>query len=82
MDAVHEKGGKIFLQIWHGGRTAHPDRNGGVTPISSSPIAVEGNANTPKGVVPREATFEDIQIIKDNYRKGAENALRAGFDGI
>lgn len=70
------------MQIWHGGRTAHPDRNGGVTPISSSPLAVSGNANTPKGVVPKEATLDDIKDVIKKFRKGAENALEAGFDGI
>ena len=47
VEAVHAKGGRIFIQLWHGGRTAHPDRNGGVTPISSSPIAVNAEPLTP-----------------------------------
>lgn len=82
VQAVHDKGGKIFLQIWHGGRTSHPDRNGGVIPISSSPVAVVGWGNTLPGVVPREATHEDIKTLISNFRKAAENAKEVGFDGV
>lgn len=49
-DAVHAKGGKIFLQIWHGGRACHPLLNGGVQPVAPSPIAIVGEeVHTPEG---------------------------------
>ncbi|CDW76084.1 nadh:flavin oxidoreductase [Stylonychia lemnae] len=82
VDAVHEKGGRIFLQIWHGGRTAHPDRNGGHIPLSSSPVAVVGGGNTLPGVVPKEATLEDIKTVQENFKRAAQNAKDAGFDGV
>lgn len=74
------------MQIWHGGRAVHPDHHGGHQSISSSPLALSELAYTANGkvphVAPREATDEDLeQIIKD-FRKGAENAKEAGFDGL
>ncbi|CDW72532.1 fad fmn-binding family protein [Stylonychia lemnae] len=86
VDAVHEKGGRIFLQIWHAGRAAHPEQIGGLQPISSSAIAINGSATFVKGKanhqVPKAATIEDIQQLLRDFRKGAENAKKAGFDGI
>ena len=82
MDAVHAKGGRIFLQIGHGGRLAHPDRNGGVTPISSSPLPVEGMNNTLPGVVPKVATEDDLKQVLTNFKIAAENAKAVDFDGV
>lgn len=82
VEAVHAKGGRIFIQLWHGGRTAHPDRNGGVIPLSSSPIAYEGDIAIPPGVVPKEATHEDLQGVLGAFKQAALNAKEAGFDGI
>lgn len=85
-DAVHAKGGKIFLQIWHGGRASHPDNLGGIIPIAPSAIAINGSIHTANGrvphAVPREATLEDIKKLIADFRKGAENAKAAGFDGL
>ncbi|WP_221793416.1 alkene reductase [Oceanobacter mangrovi] len=85
-DAVHAKGGKIFMQIWHGGRAAHPSFNGGKEAVSASAIAIEGETHTPEGKqpysVPRELTKAEIAAIVDDFRQGAANAIKAGFDGV
>ena len=86
-DAVHAKGGKIFLQIWHGGRACHPLLNGGVQPVAPSPIAIVGEeVHTPEGkkpyVTPRELRDDEIPEIIAGFKKAAENAKAAGFDGV
>jgi len=85
-DAVHAKGGKIFLQIWHPGRAAHPVLNDGAQPIAPSAIAIDGQIHTPEGkldyVVPRELSDAEIPAIIDGFIIAAENALLAGFDGV
>jgi N-ethylmaleimide reductase len=86
-DAVHAAGGKIFLQLWHGGRACHPLLNNGREPVAPSPIAIIGDeVHTPEGkkpyVVPRELRDEEIPGIVIGFRQGAENAKRAGFDGV
>eukprot|EP00347_Sterkiella_histriomuscorum_P004902 403358651 len=88
VDQVHSQGGKIFIQLWHAGRTAHPQRNlvngEGVTPIGPSPIPVsDGGPNTLlPGALPKEATHEDIKELVQKFRKAAENAVECGFDGV
>lgn len=85
-DAVHAKGGKIFLQIWHAGRAAHPDLNGGAATVSASAIAIKGEVQTQNGmvphVVPSELTVEEIQLIVQQFAQAAKNAIAAGFDGV
>lgn len=86
-DAVHAKGGKIYLQIWHGGRACHPLLNGGNQPVSSSAVAiVQGEAYTPQGMqpytLPRELTINEIQTIVQGFKQAAINAKEAGFDGV
>lgn len=84
--AVHDKAGKIVLQLWHMGRVSHPDFQNGEPPVAPSPIAAEGMANTPEGkkpyVTPRELTVQDIRMIVDDYARAARQAIDAGFDGI
>lgn len=84
--AVHEKGGKIFMQIWHAGRAAHPDLNGGAPTFSASPLAIDGEVHTPNGmarhVTPQELTVEQIQVIVGQFAQAAKNAIAAGFDGV
>lgn len=84
--AVHDKGGKIVLQLWHMGRVSHPDFQNGQPPVAPSPIAAEGMANTPEGkkpyVVPRELSVQDIRMIVDDYARAAKQAIDAGFDGV
>eukprot|EP01017_Pseudomicrothorax_dubius_P009428 TRINITY_DN13198_c0_g1_i2.p1 TRINITY_DN13198_c0_g1~~TRINITY_DN13198_c0_g1_i2.p1 ORF type:complete len:339 (-),score=107.46 TRINITY_DN13198_c0_g1_i2:153-1169(-) len=82
-DAVHAKGGLIFLQIWHGGR-AVPFEYSGVQPIAPSPLLLRGMfaPNRPHTVAPREMNRDDFKYVRNAFRKGAENAKRAGFDGL
>ncbi len=86
-DAVHQAGGRIFLQVWHGGRACHPLLNGGVQPVAPSPLAItDDEVHTPQGkqpyVVPRELRDEELPGIVTGFRQAAINALGAGFDGV
>ncbi|KEQ18824.1 alkene reductase [Endozoicomonas numazuensis] len=85
-DAVHEKGGKIFLQLWHGGRANHPVLNDGETPVAASPIAIDDVVHTPEGklpyTTPRSLELNEIPSIVSAFRQGALNAKEAGFDGV
>ena len=85
-DAVHAKGGKIVIQIWHAGRAAHPLLNGGKEAVSSSAIAINDETHTPEGkkpyTKPRALTKEEIAAIVEDFRKAAANAIKAGFDGV
>jgi 2,4-dienoyl-CoA reductase-like NADH-dependent reductase (Old Yellow Enzyme family) len=84
--AVHRAGGRIVLQLWHVGRISHPVFLGGAAPVAPSAIAPKGNVSllrpdTPY-VVPRALERAEIPGIVDAFRRGAENAERAGFDGV
>jgi N-ethylmaleimide reductase len=85
-DAVHEKGGRIFAQLWHTGAVSHPDHQGGVPPRAPSPVNPNVEVFTATGfqrtVMPREMEWEDIQEVIDNFRTAAVNAMEAGFDGV
>jgi N-ethylmaleimide reductase len=85
-EAVHRAGGKIFLQLWHVGRISHPDFHDGELPVAPSAIAAEGQVFTAKGlrpmVVPRVLTLGELPGVVEQFRKGAENAQAAGFDGV
>jgi len=85
-DAVHEKGGRIFLQLWHCGRVSHPSLLDGQLPVAPSAIAGVGELHTPAGKVPLETPraleTHEIPEIVEQFRLGAENAKAAGFDGI
>ncbi|MCL1468269.1 alkene reductase [Argonema galeatum] len=86
-DAVRDRKGLIFLQLWHVGRISHPSlQPGGELPVAPSAIAPEGEAITFQGpkpfVTPRALETAEIPDIVEQYRKGAENALAAGFDGV
>ncbi|WP_444909531.1 alkene reductase [Microbulbifer sp. TRSA005] len=85
-DAVHRRGGKIFIQLWHMGREVHPDLIGGQAPVAPSAIAAEGAAHTYEGkkpyAMPRALTHNEIQGIIADYKQAAKNALKAGFDGV
>ncbi len=84
--AVHAKGGRIFMQIWHAGRAAHPDIYNGVATVSSSAHAIEGEIHTPKGkvphAVPHALSADEIAAIVAAFAQGAKNAIAAGFDGV
>lgn len=86
-DAVHAKGGQIVLQLWHGGRACHPLLNGGAQPVAPSAIPITGDeVHTPEGkkpyVTPRELRDDEIPGIVTGFKKAAENAKAAGFDGV
>ncbi len=85
-DAVHGAGGKIFLQLWHVGRISHPDFHDGALPVAPSAIAAQGTVFTAQGpkpmVTPRALTLAELPGIVEQFRAGAENAKRAGFDGV
>lgn len=85
-DAVHAAGGRIFLQLWHVGRISDPVFLDGDLPVAPSAIAAQGHVSLvrPKRayVTPRALDTEEIPGIVAAYRKGAENAKRAGFDGV
>jgi N-ethylmaleimide reductase len=85
-DAVHAAGGRIFLQIWHGGRACHPALNNGAVPVAPSAIAIEDSVHTPEGklpyAVPRALEDDEIPGIVDSFRQAAINAKDAGFDGV
>jgi N-ethylmaleimide reductase len=85
--AVHSAGGRIFLQLWHVGRISHPVfQPGGALPVAPSAIAPAGQIFTGTGmadyVVPRALETSEIAGIVHEYARGAENAKRAGFDGV
>jgi len=84
--AVHEKGGKIFMQIWHAGRAVHPALNAEENIVSASDIGLSGELQTPNGKVPFTAptplTVEGIKSIVNDFRQAAANAIEAGFDGV
>ena len=86
-EAVHAKGGRIFLQIWHGGRACHPFFNNGTQPVAPSAIAITGDeVNTPEGkkpyALPRELRDEELPGIVAGFKNAAANAKAAGFDGV
>jgi len=84
--AVHEAGGKIFMQLWHVGRISDPVFLGGELPVAPSAIAAPGYVNhiRPKRdlPVPRALSIEEIKNFQSIYRTAAENAKMAGFDGV
>ncbi len=84
--AVHHAGGKIFLQLWHVGRVSHPDFLEGALPVAPSALPVQEVIHTPSGKkpipVPRALGPAEIAEIVGQFRTGAKNAKRAGFDGV
>jgi len=84
--AVHAAGGRILLQLWHVGRISHPQYLNGELPVAPSAIAPHGHVSLlrPKQdfVVPRALDISELPGIVEAYRKGAENAKLAGFDGV
>ena len=84
--AVHAKGGRVFAQLFHGGRQSHVDMTGGVAPVAPSEVPFEGVSFTTNGWVPssmhRALNIEEIPGIIEDFRKAAERALAAGLDGV
>ncbi len=87
VESVHDAGGKIFLQLWHVGRISHRSmQENGELPVAPSAIAARGKVFTYDGMkdfeTPRALETEEIAGIVEYFRLGAENAQKAGFDGI
>lgn len=85
-EAVHQVGGRIFIQLWHVGRVSHSSFHGGALPVAPSAIAGQGTSFTYDGPrpleIPRALELEEIPKIIDQYRQAAKNADLAGFDGV
>lgn len=86
-DAVHAKGGKIFVQLWHVGRISHVDlQPGGAAPVAPSAIRAETKTFVNNGFhdvsVPRALELDEIPGIIEDFRQAAANAIAAGFDGV
>jgi N-ethylmaleimide reductase len=83
---VHEKDGKIFIQLWHVGRISHPDFHNGDLPHAPSALNPDAQAFTPEGfkdtVVPKEMSLEEIKQTIQDFKNAAANAWEADFDGI
>jgi N-ethylmaleimide reductase len=90
VDAVHAKGGLIFLQLWHVGRVSHSSfQPGGVLPVSSSAVPISATLKTMAAdgkpasyETPRALETSEIAGVVDSFRQAARNALNAGFDGV
>lgn len=85
-EAVHQHGSKMFLQLWHVGRISHPMFLNGAQPVAPSAIAAKGHVSLVRPQVeypvPRALELNEIASVVEAYRKGAENAKSAGFDGV
>lgn len=84
--AVHAKGGKIFMQLWHVGRISDPMFLNGALPVAPSAIAAKGHVSLVRPekpyVTPRALETGEIKSIVEAFKRGAENAKKAGFDGV
>ncbi|MEQ1879170.1 MAG: alkene reductase, partial [Bdellovibrionia bacterium] len=85
--ALHTRGTPIFLQLWHCGRASHSSFHGGRPAVSASAVKINGESfHTPKGKepyeVPRALETAEVAAVVADYRRAAERAKEAGFDGI
>lgn len=85
-DAVHAAGGRIFNQIWHCGRVAHPAMRGGEPPVGPSAVPASGDFYLPSGRVdfpaPRALAIDELPGLVESFAEAAGNARKAGFDGV
>ncbi len=85
-DAVHAKGGRVFMQLIHGGRQSHVEMTGGVAPVAPSVVPFDGVALTKDGFVPasphRALGIDEIPGVIEEFRVAAQRAKDAGFDGV
>ncbi len=83
---MHKAGGRILLQLWHVGRVSDPVYLNGELPVAPSAIAPSGHVSLIRPekafVTPRALELEEIPEVIEAFRKGAENAKAAGFDGV
>src|SRR4051794_10065248 len=85
-DAVHARGGRIVMQLMHGGRVSHPEINGAGRIVAPSAVAIEGEVRTPSGKhpfpVPHALTTEEARATMADFVAAAERAGSAGLDGV
>jgi N-ethylmaleimide reductase len=85
-DAVHARGGRIVMQLMHGGRVSHPEINGAGRIVAPSAIAIDGEVRTPSGKhpfpVPHALTTEEVRATLADFVAAAERAVAAGLDGV
>lgn len=85
-DAVHARGGRIFVQLWHVGRVSHVDLHGGEAPVAPSAIRAEAKTFVNNGFAdvsePRALELDELPGIVESFRQAAANAIEAGFDGV
>ncbi len=85
-DAVHAKGGRIFVQLWHVGRVSHVDLLGGDAPVAPSAIRAATKTFVNNGFAdvsePRALELDELPGIVNDFRLAAANAIEAGFDGV
>jgi 2,4-dienoyl-CoA reductase-like NADH-dependent reductase (Old Yellow Enzyme family) len=84
--SVHEAGGRILLQLWHVGRISDPLYLDGQSPVSASAVRPAGHVSLVRPMknfeTPRALLLEEIPAVVEAYRRGAQNAMAAGFDGV
>jgi len=84
--AVHDKGGRIFMQIWHVGRVSDPSFHDGAAPVGPSALAAKGHVSLLRPErpypTPRALSTEEVAGVVESFRMGAQNAKDAGFDGV
>ena len=85
-DAVHGKGGRIFVQLWHVGRVSHVDLHSGEAPVAPSAIRAEAKTFVNNGFAdvsePRALALDELPGLIESFRQAAANAIEAGFDGV
>ena len=86
-DAVHASNGRIFMQLWHMGRTVLPEYANGERPVAPSEVKADGGMLDKDGkrrsfVMPRALSIQEIKRIVADFAKAAERAVEAGFDGV
>jgi 2,4-dienoyl-CoA reductase-like NADH-dependent reductase (Old Yellow Enzyme family) len=86
VDAVHDEGGRILMQLWHVGRVSDPVYHEGRPPVAPSAVRPKGHVSLIRPVrdyvTPRALETAEVEGVVEAFRKGAENARRAGFDGV
>ena len=86
VERVHAAGGRIYCQLWHCGRVAHPDMRGGEAPVAPSALPATGDFFLPSGRVdfpiPRVLGIEELPAIVEDFARATRNARAAGFDGV
>jgi 2,4-dienoyl-CoA reductase-like NADH-dependent reductase (Old Yellow Enzyme family) len=84
--AVHDKGGRIFMQIWHVGRISDPSFHNGAAPVGPSALPANGHVSLLRPErpypIPRALSTEEVAGVVESFRIGAQNAKDAGFDGV